>query len=75
VPKKAHSKNLATNKMQEGMSPEKRYGKGGRNADIQFDKYVIRILNGVADPFLNERHRKWINQQRKTEGGSKGFNA
>jgi hypothetical protein len=75
VPKKAISKNLPANKMQEGMSPEKRYGKGGRNADTQFDKYVNRILNGVADPFLNERHRQWIKQQRKTEAGTKGFNA
>ena len=37
--------------------------------------YVVKILNIGADPFLNERHKKWISQQRKTEGGSKKFDA
>ena len=58
VPKKVYTMKIAIDKMDESMSPEKRYGREG--GDTQFDIHVNRILNIGTDQFLTSRRALWV---------------
>ena len=58
VPKKVLIQKIPTNKMEDSMSPEKRYQKAG--GDTQFDLHVNRIINMGLDQFLQEQRNRWI---------------